>query len=193
MVNVLIAYASDYGSTRKMAEAIAQGVVEEGGQPVLRLAEEASAEDLLASDAILLGTPVHMGSPDWRLKKLIDSVFSRLWMKDALVGRVGGVFATGGGFGGGGGGAEIAVLALLNNLAEMGMVLVPLPKNTPGYAQGGLQWGPYARTHDAAGVPAGVDEGQLEAARYHGRNVARVAQLLKEQRVFAHEPIERIA
>jgi NAD(P)H dehydrogenase (quinone) len=192
MVKILIAYASDYGSTLKMAEAIGRGVADGGGTAIVRNADEVTAEDLLASDGIVLGTPVHMGSPDWRVKKLIDTVFSGLWMKDALVGRVGAVFATGGGFGGGGAGAEVAMIALLNNLAEMGMVLVPLPKNTAGFGLGGLQWGPYARTHDVGGVPAGVQERQLEAARQHGTHVARLATLLQGHKIFNTSELERV-
>jgi len=87
---------------------------------------------LLASDAVIVGSPVHMGSPDWCVKKFIDTVCSLLWMKDSLIGKVGAVFTSGGG-------CELPMLAMLNNFAELGMLMVPLPKNTPGYAVGGLQ------------------------------------------------------
>jgi NAD(P)H dehydrogenase (quinone) len=98
-------------------------------------------------------------------------------MKDAMAGRVGGVFATGSNFGGGGGGAELTMLSLLNNLAELGMLIVPLPKGTPGYREGGLQWGAYAQAHDIDMKPRGVNEQNLLAARHHGANVAKVAAL----------------
>ena len=67
MTKVLIVYATDYGNTEKMARAVAQGVESvEGASAVLKTAEEAKAEDILAADALVMGTPVHMGSMDWR-------------------------------------------------------------------------------------------------------------------------------
>lgn len=176
MVKVLIVYASDYGNTEKMALAIAQGVKSvSGSTATVKVASDATAEDFTSHDAFVFGTPVHMGSPDWRVKKLIDEVCSKLWMKDKLVGKVGGVFASGGGYGGAGGGCELALLALLNNLAELGLLIVPLPKNTPGYKNGGLQWGPYGRSMGINMEQTGVQPEGLEAAMHHGANIANVA------------------
>lgn len=186
MTKVLIVYATDYGNTKKMAEAIAQGAMSvPDAQVEVKLAEDTTADDLLSSDAIIVGSPVHMGSPDWRVKKFIDTVCSGLWIKDLLVGKVGAVFTTGGGFGNAGGGCELTMLALLNNLAELGMVIVPLPRNTPGYPTGGLQWGPNARSGAETGQPVGVTEAGLEAAKHHGANVSRVASVLKGRDLFA--------
>ena len=186
MTKVLIVYATDYGNTKKMAEAVASGVTSVPDVQVeLKLAEEATADDLIASDALIVGTPVHMGSPDWRVKKFIDQVCSPLWVKDSLIGKVGAVFATGGGYGNAGGGCELTMLALLNNFAELGMVMVPLPKNTPGYYLGGLQWGPYGRSAGEKMEPTGVTEERLEAAKHHGANVARVTVALAGKQLFA--------
>ncbi len=179
MAKVLVIYASDYGSTRKMAEAVAAGVSGiPGMEAVIKAAEETTAEDMTSSQGIIFGTPVHMGSVDWRVKKLIDTVCSGLWAKDALTGKVGAVFATGGGLGSAGGGVELALLSLLANLAECGLIIVPLPKNTPHYEYGGIHWGPYARTTNLAHEQIGVGEEQLAVAKAHGANVARVAAAL---------------
>lgn len=186
MTNVLIIYASDYGSTQKMAEAIAAGVESvEDTKALILQAEDVKQEDLVVSDAVIVGTPTHMGSPDWRIKQFIDQVCGPLWMKDALVGKVGAVFATVSGFGSAGGGSELALLTLLSNFAELGMILIPLPKNTPGYAQAGLHWGPCARTGDENLTPIGVTDEKLEAARQHGANVARAAMALKGAKIFS--------
>lgn len=185
MTKVVIVYATDYGNTKKMAESIAAGVsTVSGAQAVLKTAEEATAEDLLDSDGIIIGSPVHMGSPDWRIKKFIDTICSRLWMKDKLVGKVAGVFACGGGFGNAGGGCEVTLIALLNNIAELGMIIVPLPKNTQGYANGGIQWGPYARSMGVNMEQTGVSNESLEAAFHHGAHVARAAEALKGNHIF---------
>lgn len=185
MAKVLVIYASDYGATKQMAEAVAEGAQSiPGVEAEIKDAETASAEDLSSSDAIVFGSPVHMGSMDWRLKKMIDGVCSGLWAKDALTGKVGAVFATGGGLGSAGGGVELNLLSLLANLAELGMILVPLPKHTPNYALGGLHWGPYARTVTLTGEHVGVNAEQLSVARTHGENVARVTVALNGRVAF---------
>lgn len=186
MTKVLIVYATDYGNTKKMAEVVAEGAKSVPDTEVeVKVADDVTAEDLLASDGIIVGTPVHMGSPDWRVKKFIDTVCSKQWMADTLIGKVGAVFTTGGGYGNAGGGCELTMLALFNNFAELGMLMVPLPKTTPGYPKGGIQWGPHARTHDESLKPIGASEETLEAAKYHGANVARVASVLAGKDLFA--------
>lgn len=186
MVKVLIIYATDYGNTKKMAESVASGAkTVPDAQVLIKIADEVTSDDVATCDALIVGTPVHMGSPDWRVKKMIDTVCSHLWMKDKLIGKVGGVFASGGGFGNAGGGCELAMLALLNNFAELGLIIVPLPKNSPGYRLGGLQWGPYARSMGVNMEQTGVSHESLEAAFHHGANVARVAKALKGTMLFA--------
>lgn len=186
MVKVLIVYATDYGNTQKMALAVADGVKEvQGAECTIKTADDVVADDFISHDAIIFGSPVHMGSPDWRIKKVIDQICSKLWMKDALVGKVGAVFASGGGFGGAGGGCELSLLAMLNNFAELGLLIVPLPKNTPGYGAGGLQWGPYGRSSGPNMEQVGVLPEGLVAAMHHGANVARVAIALQGKTLFA--------
>lgn len=185
MTSVLIVYATDWGSTKKMAEAIAEGAKSVHQTKVLvKPAEETTSEDVLSSDALVLGSPVHMGSADWRVKQFIDKVCSKLWMKDLLIGKVGAVFTSGGGFGNAGGGCEITMLGLLNNLVELGLLIVPLPKNTPGYAKGGLQWGPYGRSMGENMEQTGLSDDKTEAAKHHGVHIARAAALLKNQKIF---------
>lgn len=187
MTKVLIVYATDHGNTKKMAEAVASGVetVPNASSEIVT-AEEVTEEDVLSSDAVIVGSPVHMSSLDWRVKKFIDHVCGSLWMADRMIGKVGAVFASGGGLGNAGGGCEMTMLAMLTNLAEMGMILVPLPKTTPGYAHGGLQWGPYGRSTTENMEQTGVTDEKLEAAKYHGANVARAASVLKGNTIFAH-------
>jgi NAD(P)H dehydrogenase (quinone) len=186
MATILIVYASDHGGTKKAAEAVAAGVATvSGATAVLREAEKATLDDLKAADGLILGSPTHMGSGDWRVKKFIDSVTSTAWMQGIFTGRVGGVFGTGGGYGNSGGGTELVMLGLLSDLAELGALIVPLPNSTPGYAKAGLQWGPWGRTHSEDGKPAGLSDDKLEVFRHHGANVARAAILIKGSKVFA--------
>lgn len=189
MSKILIVYATDYGNTKKMAQAIAEGAKSVNGTTVeVKLADDTTGEDVLTADALILGSPVHMGSPDWRVKKFIDTVCSKLWMGDKLVGRVGGVFVSGGGYGNAGGGCEVTLLALLNNLAELGLIMVPLPKNTPGYNHGGLQWGPYGRSMGVNMEQTGISNESLEAAFHHGAHIAKTADVLKGANILASQP-----
>ncbi|BCL60086.1 flavodoxin [Desulfomarina profundi] len=186
MTQILIIYASDFGNTEKMAQATADGVRSvNGAQPLVKKAEEVTKEDMKNSDGILFGSPVHMGSMAWQMKKFIDRICSGLWMKDSMNGKVAGVFMSGGGFGGSGAGAELAMLSMLNNIAELGMLIVPLPKNTALYTKGGLHWGPYGRSADEAMEHTGVTDDALAVCRTHGANVTRAAAALKDQTVFA--------
>ncbi|MFH1980618.1 MAG: flavodoxin domain-containing protein [Pseudomonadota bacterium] len=185
MSNILIIYASDYGNTKKMADAVMAGASSvDGAKVTVKAAEAVTAEDMLAADAVIAGTPVHMGAMDWRIKKFIDTVCGGLWMENKMVGKVAAVFATGSGFGNAGGGAELTMLSLINNFVELGMVFVPLPKSTPGYAVGGLQWGPYGRSAGVNLEQTGVAEESLEAAQHHGRHVARVAAVIAKENPF---------
>lgn len=187
MASVVVVYASKHGYTRSMANTLAVGALSVPSTTVLlRVADEATEADVLGADALVLGTPVHMGGLDWSMKRFIDSVCGPLWLRDALVGRIGAAFVTGGGFGGAGAGCELTILSLLTNLAECGLILVPLPKTTPGFNLGGMQWGPYVRTASDTMERTGVPDGRLESAFHHGVHIARLANALAGHQMFAH-------
>lgn len=185
MTRILVIYASDFGSTEKMANAAAEGVqTVPDAEVVLKKAEEVTADDFTASHGVLVGTPVHMGSVDWRVKKMIDTVCSGLWMQNKMNGKVVGLFASGGGFGGAGGGVEVAFLSMLNNFIEMGMLFVPLPKMTENYKKGGLHWGPYGRSADEDMTPNGVSEEVLGLTKQHAVHLTRAAKAVSDAAIF---------
>jgi NAD(P)H dehydrogenase (quinone) len=174
-LNILISYHSDYSNTEQMAQAIAAGArASSDADVVIKPAIDTELDDLTHADLIIFGTPVHMGSMAWQLKQLIDRA-GKLWMENLLEGKVGGVFATGGGFGGGGGGVESTMVALHSNFLEHGMTVIGFPKSLPGYADAGLQWGPYARCGNHEGMPQPITDVQLVAARSYGAHVAETA------------------
>ncbi len=183
--NILIVYATDYQNTKKAAETFAAGVNSVPQcKAILKQAEEASIEDLQSCDALAIGTPVHMGSSDWRIKKFIDTVCSKAWMNDIMIGKVGAVFATNSGYGSTGGGAEITMISIINNMMELGMFVVPLPKSTNGYACGGLQWGPCPRTMNDNFEPTGIKDQCLELIKQHGIHTAKATLLLKNNKIL---------
>jgi len=175
-MRALIVFHSDYGNTEQMAHAIAAGIkaVKNTTEICVKRASDTLPEDLLEADLIIFGTPVHMGAMAWQLKKLIDDC-AKLWMEGALEGKTGGVFASGSGFGGAGGGVELTMASLHSNFLEHGMVVVGFPKNATGYADGGLQWGPYARTGNHQGMPEGIAKPSLTAARAYGAYICEIA------------------
>lgn len=176
MAEVLIVYTSMFGNTEKLAHSVADGARSVAEVVVtLRIAEAVTLEEVRRCDAIVLGSPVHMGMLDWRIKKFIDSHIYQLWLTNELVGRVAGVFAVGGGYGNAGSGCELTQIAMLGSLAECGMILVPFPKSSPGSELTGSRWGPYARSGGSRMEPVGIDEATLEGGRQYGASVARVA------------------
>lgn len=181
-VQLLIVVDSWQGHTANVAEKVIEGVQAEGGYDILRSADEATRADVQAADALIMGSAVHQRAMTWKMKRFVDKVCEPAWFYDDLVGRVGAVFTAGGGHGQNGGGAESAQLGMLANLAACGMVLVSLPKNTPGFEHAGIHWGPTIKATDANMQPlepGALDKEAREAFFHHGANVVRVAQRLK--------------
>jgi NAD(P)H dehydrogenase (quinone) len=167
-MKVLVVVASATGRTQRMAEELAAGAREAGAEVVLRSAEDAGDADLLAADAVVLGSGVHMGGMQSTMRAFLERT-SPLWMAGALRGKLGAAFVTGGL--GGRGGGELTLIALLASLAEHGMLLVPMHNRLDGFREGGCHWGPVAWTNPQRGE-AGPTADHLRAARAHGRHVA---------------------
>jgi NAD(P)H dehydrogenase (quinone) len=115
--SVLILYYSRTGNTRRMAELVAEGAEEVGGEVTLKEAENTRAEELLEYDAIILGSPVYYGSMAAEMKKLLDDSVE---FHGRMEGKVGAAFASSANIGGGN---ETTVLNMLNALLIHGMVV----------------------------------------------------------------------
>lgn len=178
-----------------MAEAVADGARSVNGTEVtVREAAEAMKDAIALeqlkdetrrADAILMGTPMRHRSADARIKKYIEDVIEQLWLTDEMVGKVGGVFSVGGGYGNTGAGCEIAQLGMLAAMAGVGMILVSLPKTTPGAEVAGSHWGPHGRSGGPGMEPIGITDEMMTCGFHHGANVARVALALKGQDLLA--------
>lgn len=179
---VLMVIDSWQGHTACVARRFRAGCESEGAVVVLRSADEATRADLQTADALVMGSAVHQRGMTWKMKRFVDEVCEPAWFYDDLVGRVGAVFTAGGGHGQAGGGAEQAQIDMLANLAACGMILVPLPKCTPGFEHAGIHWGPTVKTTDANMLQVSPDALNQEAQQaffHHGANVARVAGRLR--------------
>lgn len=183
-MRLLVAYDSWDGHCAVVARRLAEGARSAGADPILKRVTEIVRTDIKGLDGLVMGSPVHQRGMSWQVKKFIDEICEPAWFYDELVGRVGGVFTTGGGHGDAGGGCEMAQLSILANLAACGCVLVPFAKLTRGFDVAGMHWGPHVRITGQDMVPIPPDKLPTEAldgAFHHGAAVARVGLALKRQ------------
>ena len=75
MVKVFIVYDTKYGSTKLVAEKIIEGLKEvEGIETDISDVEGVDLEKVAASDAVLIGSPNHLGNPARSIEKFIDNL-----------------------------------------------------------------------------------------------------------------------
>ncbi len=97
MPKLLIAYYSESGHTRALAEAIAQGASQEGVEVAVRRVEECQVEELVEFDGLCLGSPTYFSNMAWPVKKLIDESIVLYRRQRALGGKMAGIFTSTGG------------------------------------------------------------------------------------------------
>lgn len=75
MIRVLVAYDTKYGNTRRVAEIITQGLHEVTGVEVtLTNMKEFDFSEAEGFDAILMGSPNHIGRPTRTFKKFVKKL-----------------------------------------------------------------------------------------------------------------------
>ncbi|MCB1356711.1 MAG: NAD(P)H:quinone oxidoreductase [Maritimibacter sp.] len=197
MPRILVLYYSSYAHVRALAEAEAEGARSVPGAQVdiARVPETvpeavrrsagyvaddtpvAAPADLADYDAIIFGTPTRFGMMAAQMKQFFDMA-GGLWAQNALVGKVGAVFAS---TGSQHGGHEATLLTTQVPLQHFGMTIVGLPYSFAGQTSrdGIIGGAPYG-----AGTIAGADgalaptETDLAGARFQGAHVARVVAAL---------------
>ena len=198
-VRVQIIFYSMYGHVYRMAEAVAQGAREVQGAEVslyqvpellpgdvldkmgAREAKKgfanvpiAKVEQLPNADAIIFGVPTRYGNVISQIQAFLDAT-GQLWMKGALVGKVGSAFVS---TGTQHGGHEMTIRSLHTELFHHGMVVVGVPYSCQELMNmneitGGSPYG--------AGTLAGPKgdrqptENELKIARFQGRHVTQIA------------------
>lgn len=161
MARVLLLYDSRSGLVEELAAAIELGVESAGGSCSKRRLEEATIEDAIAADAVILGSANWSGMTA-KMKEWWDYSGDR-WESGELTGKVGAAFTAGYSRSGGN---EATLLQLLHLLFAHGMVLVGLPWTDDMRVSGSY----YGAT--AHGEVTDVDRAQ---ATVLGRRVAEVA------------------
>ncbi|MEE8318566.1 MAG: flavodoxin domain-containing protein [Dehalococcoidales bacterium] len=75
MGKAIIVYESKYGNTRRVAEAIAEGMgAVSGTEAVLCELKEVDREGLKDFDAVVVGSPNHIGTATRSIRKFIDEM-----------------------------------------------------------------------------------------------------------------------
>lgn len=195
MSKVLVLYHSLYGHIETMAQAQAEGAREVPGTDVAlkRVPETMSADAVRAAggkldqaaaiatpdeladyDAIIFGTPTRFGNMSGQMRTFLDQT-GGLWMKGALIGKLGSVFTS---TATQHGGQESTILSFHTTLLHQGMLIVGLPYSEQ--RQMGLDeikgGSPYGATTIAGGQGERQPSEQERAmARFQGRHVASLA------------------
>ena len=198
-MKALVVFYSMYGHVYKMAEAIAEGVKEVPGTEVaLRRVPETLPQEVLQkmgavepqktlahvpvctvpelaeADAILFGTPTRYGNMCGQMRQFLDAT-GQLWLKGALVGKVGSVFVS---TATQHGGQESTILSFHISLLHQGMIVVGLPYTFQEQMRvdeitGGS---PYGASTIAGTKGERVPTGnELAGARFQGKHVASIA------------------
>lgn len=203
-MKVLIVYYSMYGHINRMAEAIAEGAkTVKGAEVVLRRVPEtlpkevlvkmgaveaqkkfenvpvATVDELESADAVIFGTPTRFGNMCGQMRQFLDAT-GGLWAKGALVGKVGSVFTSSGTQHGG---QESTLLSFHITLLHHGFVVVGLPYSFQGQMRNDEITGgsPYGATTIAGTQGERIPtENELQAARFQGAHVAKIASKLSK-------------
>lgn len=194
MTKVLVLYYSAWGHMEQMAYAAAEGAKEGGAKVDVKRVPElvpddvakaahykldqkapiAKPEELADYDAIIFGTGTRYGNMTAQMKNFLDQT-GGLWMKGALVGKVGSVMSSSATQHGG---QESTILSFHTVLLHHGMVIVGLPYAFQGQMgvdeiKGGTPYGASTITGgDGSRQPSKVE---LDGARYQGKHVATIA------------------
>ncbi len=198
MSKLLVLYYSTYGHVETLAGAIAEGAravvgVEVAVKRVPELIPEEAARkhgakldqaapiaapaELADYDAIIFGTPTRFGNMAAQMRNFLDQT-GGLWVKGALIGKVGSVFTSTGT----GGGNESTILTFIPTLLHHGMIYVGLPYACPELTditevKGGSPYGAATIAGpDGARQPSAKE---LAMARFQGRHVAALTARLK--------------
>jgi NAD(P)H dehydrogenase (quinone) len=170
-------------SVYQVPELVPDDILEKSGAKAARSAfahvTVAKPEQLADADAIIFGTPTRFGNMCAQMRNFLDQT-GGLWMKGALVGKVGSVFAS---TATQHGGQETTITSFHTTLLHQGMIIVGLPYAFPGLMNmdeitGGSPYG--ASTLAKSDGSRQPSANELDGARYQGKHVAQIAAKLAD-------------
>lgn len=130
-------------------------------------------------DALIFGTPTRFGNMCAQMRNFFDQT-GQLWVKGALIGKVGSVFTS---TGTQHGGQETTITSFHTTLLHHGMIIVGVPYSEQRIMNmeeitGGTPYG--ASTLAGADGSRQPSENELAIARFQGRHVAEITRWLKQ-------------
>jgi len=170
-VRILIAYHSETGNTETLAKSVREGMARVAGVEVMvRKTSDASAEDILRADGIVLGTPVYWQDMSAEARRFVERVGEALSKagKELGEGRTAGVFCTGGAIASG---KDLTRLSAVAAFLAMRFIVIG-GVDEEGYGTTGAQ----ATT---AGEDKGISEKEREEARRFGERFARLTKQIR--------------
>ncbi|OGZ34875.1 MAG: NAD(P)H:quinone oxidoreductase, type IV [Candidatus Portnoybacteria bacterium RIFCSPLOWO2_01_FULL_43_11] len=198
---ILILFYSMYGHIFAMTKAVAQGVKEAGGEPILKQAAELIPEnkwdenikkvketmkdipiadpnnDLKGIDGLILGVPTRYGNMTAQMRNFWDQTGAD-WLKGTLIGKPAAVFT---GTSTQHGGQETTIISTMTMLLHHGCVLIGLPYSfkeqmTMDEITGGS---PYGASTITGGMGERMpSENELKMAKGLGRHLTEIAKKL---------------
>jgi NAD(P)H:quinone oxidoreductase type IV len=137
----------------------------------------AKPAQLADADALIFGTPTRFGNMCAQMRNFLDQT-GQLWLKGALIGKVGSVFIS---TGTQHGGQETTITSFHTTLLHLGMIVVGVPYSEQRLLNmneitGGTPYGASTLAGDGARRPS---ENELGIARFQGQHVAEIARRLK--------------
>jgi NAD(P)H dehydrogenase (quinone) len=117
MAKVLVIYYSQSGNTKKMAQAVSEGIEKEGVEVCLKDVKDTEAYELLNYDGVIIGSPTYYGTMAAEIKILLDESVT---LHGKLEGKIGAAFSSSANVGGGN---ETTVLDILNAMLIHGMII----------------------------------------------------------------------
>ena len=191
MQNILVLYYSQGGSTKAMAEKIAQGVELGGLEAKLRTVPNISAncektesdipdsgaiyvtkEDLINCSGIIMGSPTRFGNMAAPLKYFIDTT-SDLWFKGALINKPAAVFTSTASLHGG---QETTLLSMMLPLLHHGAMLIGIPYSEPSLQNTQTGGTPYGLSHyNGINSDKPLSQDEVILAKALGKRVAEIA------------------
>ena len=159
-MKILVLYFSKGGNTRRLAEAVAEGVnaISET-EAVLKKTDQVTKDDFLESSAIIAGSPVYFGTMAAQLKQVFDEFVS---VRKKMENKIGAVFTTSGDVTGG---KETTMFSIIKALMIYGMIIVGDPMAATG--------------HYGVSCVGEPDEKTIEQGRLLGKRVAELALKVK--------------
>jgi NAD(P)H dehydrogenase (quinone) len=155
-MKILVLYFSKGGNTKRLAEAIVEGVnAIEGAEAVLKKTDHVTKDDFLESRAIIAGSPVYFGTMAAQLKQVFDEFVS---VRKKMENKIGAAFTTSGDVTGG---KETTIFSIIQALMIYGMIIVGDPMAATG--------------HYGASCVGKPDEKTMENGRLLGKRVAELA------------------